>query len=95
MWSFRAELRIATIDAMNVHGPAFRQAAESLERVDFVTVDGRPLGPTLLVDGRAVRVEATRLRWAVSGTTAEFRGGTVSLILMEALERVETWKGQL
>ena len=32
-------------------------AAESLEDVDLVTVDGRPLDPTLLVDRRGVRVD--------------------------------------
>lgn len=95
VWSFRAELQVAGVESFALHGSTPRDEAESLDDLAVIGSDGRRVDPTALLRTGSLTLGSIELTWALSGATATFRGGTVSLLLLQPLERVETWTGDL
>ena len=90
VWSFHAELWLIGIETFMAEGITPRDEADSLNDLVIVGPDGGRLDPTSLLRGDKILLGSIKLTWALSGATVVFRGGSVSLLLLEPSERVES-----
>lgn len=95
VWSFRAEFRLAGVEAFAADGATPGDEADTLEDARVLGSDGNPIDSAALGRGESFALGELELRWALSGARVAFRGGTISLKLLEQLERIEAWTGEL
>lgn len=72
-----------------------RDAADALADAVFLGADERRIDPLDLARAGTAALGSLELTWLLCGARFLFRGGSVSLELLQELERVEAWDGDL